>query len=140
VVYAFRSLSSSFRRMSYACTHRKILPAITPRNAGGISPRARPSKNLLTFFLSDEKESKQRKNRPSAVFFYTHSLFTPSWYSSDLILKPSCLHLCLSHVAIHSFIRKATAIHCGMLLVPFIPFAEYPFLLLRFLCFNSKSS
>ena len=39
-VYAFWSLSSSFRRMSCACTNRKILPAITPRNAGGISPRA----------------------------------------------------------------------------------------------------
>ena len=36
----FWSLSSSFRRMSCACTHRKILPATTPRNAGGISPRA----------------------------------------------------------------------------------------------------
>ena len=36
----FWSLSSSFRRMSCACTHRKILPTFTPRNAGGISPRA----------------------------------------------------------------------------------------------------
>ena len=38
--FYFWSLSSSFRRMSCAYTHRKILPAITPRNAGGISPRA----------------------------------------------------------------------------------------------------
>jgi len=68
------------------CTHRKILPAITPRNAGGISPRARPRENLLTFFLNDEKESKQRKNRRhrfiGQFFLYTDSvnlntLFTP---------------------------------------------------------------
>jgi len=91
------------------------------------------------FFVSSNKEKVTKKKMPpSAVFFYTHSLFTPSWYSLDLILKPSCLHLCLSHVAVHSFIRKATAIHCGVLPVPFIPFAEYPFLLLCFLCFNSK--
>jgi len=91
------------------------------------------------FFVSSNKEKVTKKKMPpSAVFFYTHSSFTPSWYSSDLILKHSCLHLCLSHVAIHSFIRKATAIHCGVLPLPFIPFAEYPFLLLRFLCFNSK--
>jgi len=91
------------------------------------------------FFVSSNKEKVTKKKMPpSAVFFYTHSLFTPSWYSLDLILKPSCLHLCLSHVAVHSFIRKATAIHCGVLPLPFIPFAEYPFLLFRFLCFNSK--
>ena len=74
----FRSLSSSFRRMSCACTHRKILPAIMPRNVGCISPRARSRGNLLTFFLSDEKESKQRKNRRhrfiGRFFLYTDSV------------------------------------------------------------------
>jgi len=93
------------------------------------------------FFVSSNKEKVTKKKMPpSAVFFYTHSLFTPSWYSLDFILKPSSLHLCLSHVAVHSFIRKATAIHCGVLHLPFIPFAEYPFLLLSFLCSNSKGS
>jgi len=92
------------------------------------------------FVYSNKEKVTKKKMPPSAVFFYTHSSFTPSWYSLDFILKPSCLHLCLSHVAVHSFIRKATAIHCGMLPLPFIPFAEYPFLLLSFLCINSKSS
>jgi len=86
-LYLLWSLSSSFRRMSCACTHRKILPAITPRNAGCISPRAGSRENLLTFFLSDEKESKQRKNRRhrfiGQFFFYTNgvnlnTLFPPS--------------------------------------------------------------
>jgi len=60
--FYFRSLSSSFRRMSCACTHRKILPAITPRNAGGISPRARPRGNpiLLSFSAMRKKVSKER--------------------------------------------------------------------------------
>jgi len=93
------------------------------------------------FFVSSNKEKVTKKKMPpSAVFFYTHSFFTLSWYSLDFILKLSSLHLCLSHVAVHSFIRKATAIHCGVLPLPFISFAEYPFLLLSFLCINSKGS
>ena len=41
------------------------------------------------FFVSSNKEKVTKKKMPpSAVFFYTHSLFTLSWYSSDLILNP----------------------------------------------------
>jgi len=60
--FYFWSLSSSFRRMSCACTHRKILLAITPRNAGGISPRAGSRGNLilLSFSAMRKKVSKER--------------------------------------------------------------------------------
>jgi len=62
-------------------THRKILPAIMPRNAGCISPRARPRGNP-SHFLSERPESKtscslsfdrpkesEPKEKPSALLY-----------------------------------------------------------------------
>jgi len=65
-----------------------MLPFFCPgkRKVTETIPRIRSRENLLTFFLSDEKESKQRKNRRhrfiGQFFLYTDSvnlntLFTP---------------------------------------------------------------
>jgi len=80
-------------------------------------PRARARKDLLTFFLSDEKESKQRKNRRhrfiGQFLLYTDSvnlntLFLPSfsaiwlfhhhilcWFKSPAGIHSSVVNLCL---------------------------------------------
>jgi len=73
----FWSLSSSFRRMSCNCTHRKILPTFTPRNAGGISPRAR-SRGNPSHFLSERPERKCAK-KESPTPLYWPVLFLYQW-------------------------------------------------------------
>ena len=54
--------------MSCNCTHRRILPDITPRNAGGISPRAGSRENP-SHFLSERPERKcAKKESPTPLY------------------------------------------------------------------------
>jgi len=91
----FRSLSSSFRRMSCDCTHRKILPTFTPRNAGGISPRARARKTFLLSFSAMRKKVSKERIADTALSASSSSI--PMVLTSILYLLLASLTIWLFH-------------------------------------------